>query len=90
MLDAVARMQLEIRETLETLPARQRKFIVTDGIFSMEGDVAPMDVNAALAGLLAALDLLETEPAIQDRLRHNVIGRPRSSSPGVCMRRAST
>lgn len=144
-----------LRETLAGLPAQQRKLIVTDGIFSMEGDVAPLDVLAdladeygafllvddahgtgafgphgrgtlaqygvtervdiitgslskglpgvggfaagsrkvmellrygsagyifsaslppsVLAGLMAALDVLESEPAIQDRLRHNEV-----------------
>jgi glycine C-acetyltransferase len=38
-----------VENILRTLPAQQRKFIVTDGIFSVDGDIARLDEIVALA-----------------------------------------
>jgi glycine C-acetyltransferase len=37
------------RRILESLPAAQRKLLITDGVFSMDGDVAPLPDLCALA-----------------------------------------
>jgi glycine C-acetyltransferase len=37
------------RRTLASLPAAQRKLLITDGVFSMDGDVAPLPALCALA-----------------------------------------
>jgi glycine C-acetyltransferase len=37
------------RKVLETLPANQRKLLITDGVFSMDGDLGPLPDLCALA-----------------------------------------
>jgi glycine C-acetyltransferase len=37
------------REILETLPAAQRKLLITDGVFSMDGDLGPLPALCDLA-----------------------------------------
>jgi glycine C-acetyltransferase len=37
------------RKILQELPAAQRKLLITDGVFSMDGDVAPLPALCALA-----------------------------------------
>jgi glycine C-acetyltransferase len=37
------------RRTLRDLPARQRKLLITDGVFSMDGDLGPLPELCALA-----------------------------------------
>ena len=37
------------RKILQSLPARQRKLLITDGVFSMDGDLGPLPDLCALA-----------------------------------------
>src|SRR5213080_2475992 len=82
------------RKVLESLPASQRKLLITDGVFSMDGDLGGYVAGskmlieylyhrarpflfstshppAVAAACIAALDVLESEPQIIDRLWEN-------------------
>src|SRR5438067_1790221 len=62
------------RKVLADLPAAQRKLLITDGVFSMDGDVGAVPDLCALAeefGCIAAIDVLEKQPQIIDRLWDN-------------------
>ncbi|NVJ08832.1 aminotransferase class I/II-fold pyridoxal phosphate-dependent enzyme [Myxococcus sp. AM001] len=48
-----------IEATLKKLPREQRKFIITDGVFSMDGDVADLPGIAALAERYNAFVLVD-------------------------------
>jgi glycine C-acetyltransferase len=47
------------RKILKDLPAGQRKLIITDGVFSMDGDVAPLPALCELAGQFGAIMMVD-------------------------------
>src|SRR5207237_838961 len=62
------------RAILKTLPASQRKLLITDGVFSMEGDLGPLPELCAVAeefGCIMTVDVVLQEPQISDRLWAN-------------------
>jgi glycine C-acetyltransferase len=53
----------ELREKLEKHQDKRRRMIVTDGVFSMDGDLCPLDEICALAGEYDAMVLVDDSHA---------------------------
>jgi glycine C-acetyltransferase len=53
-----------VEALLRSLPREKRKFVVTDGIFSVDGDVARLDEIVALAGAYNAFVIVDEAHAI--------------------------
>lgn len=54
----------DLAEKLMTTPCAGRRLIVTDGVFSMDGDIAPIDQLAELAGRYDALLMVDDAHAL--------------------------
>ena len=53
-----------LAEVLETTPCQKQRFIVTDGVFSMDGDIAPLDKIVALAEQYQAMVMVDDAHAV--------------------------
>ena len=72
----------ELADRLAEAKDSRRKLIITDGVFSMEGDLAPLPEIVELAGKHGAL------VAVDDSHAHGVVGRTGRGTPehfGVCV-----
>lgn len=65
----------DLARVLEEVADARRKLIITDGVFSMEGDLAPLDEIVPLAGRHGAL------VAVDDSHAHGVVGKTGRGTP---------
>lgn len=48
-----------LQELLQTIPCRGKRIIITDGVFSMDGDIAPLDIIVSLAEQYDAIVMVD-------------------------------